>query len=46
MTYTKHNYDSIAQRYPDKPVVITEPGWATQSIRRGIHPDNVGVDFQ
>ena len=46
MTYTRHNYDSIAQRYPDKPVVITEAGWATQSNGRVIHPDNVGEDFQ
>ena len=46
MAYTKQNYESIAQRYPDKPVVITEAGWATQSNGRGIHPDNVGEDFQ
>ena len=46
MAYTKHNYDSIAQMYPDKPVVITEAGWATKSNGRGIHPDNVGEDLQ
>ena len=46
MAYTKQNYDSIAQKYPDKPVVITEAGWATQSNGRGIHPNNVGEDFQ
>ena len=46
MAYTKQNYESIAQRYPDKPVVITEAGWATQSNGRGIHPDNVGEEFQ
>ena len=46
MAYTKQNYESIAQRYPEKPVVITEAGWATQSNGRGIHPDNVGEEFQ
>jgi len=46
MAYTKQNYESIAERYPDKPVVITEAGWATQSNGRGIHPDNVGEEFQ
>ena len=46
MAYTKQNYDSIAQRYPDKPVIITEAGWATQSNGRGINPNNVGEDLQ
>jgi len=46
MAYTKQNYDSIAQKYPDKLVVITEAGWATQSNGRGISPSNVGEDFQ
>ncbi|OIP83269.1 MAG: glycosyl hydrolase [Porphyromonadaceae bacterium CG2_30_38_12] len=46
MTYTKQNFDSIAQRYPHKPVVITEAGWATNSNGRGISPDNVSEEFQ
>jgi len=46
MAYTKQNYESIAQRYPHKPVVITEAGWATNSNGRGISPDNVSEDFQ
>jgi exo-beta-1,3-glucanase (GH17 family) len=46
MAYTKQNYDSITEKYPEKPVVITEAGWATQSNGRGIHPNNVGEDFQ
>ena len=46
MAYTKQNYEYIAQKYPDKPVVITEAGWATQSNGRGIHPNNVGEDLQ
>jgi len=46
MAYTKQNYDSIAQKYPHKPVVITEAGWATQSNGRGINPNNVGEELQ
>jgi len=46
MTYTKQNYDSIAQKYPHKPVVITEAGWATNSNGRGINPENVSEEFQ
>ena len=46
MAYTKQNYDSIAQKYPDKQVVITEAGWATNSNGRGINPDNVSEEFQ
>ncbi len=46
MAYTKQNYDSIAQRYPHKPVVITEAGWATNSNGRGINPENVSEDLQ
>jgi len=46
MEYTKQNYYSIANRYPDKPVIITEAGWATNSNGRGINPENVGQDCQ
>ncbi len=46
MGYTKQNFDKIAQRYPHKPVVITEAGWATNSNGRGINPDNVSEEFQ
>jgi exo-beta-1,3-glucanase (GH17 family) len=46
MEYTKENYYSIANRYPHKPVIITEAGWATNSNGRGINPENVGEDFQ
>ena len=46
MAYTKQNYHSIAARYPDKPVVITEAGWATNSNGRGIDPNNVSEEFQ
>ena len=41
LDYTKENYFSIAHRYPHKPVVITEAGWATNSNGRGIAPHHV-----
>jgi exo-beta-1,3-glucanase (GH17 family) len=44
--YSKDNYHSVAHRYPDKPVVITEAGWATNSNGRGIHPENSSQDLQ
>ena len=46
MEYTKQNYQCVANKYPDKPVVITEAGWATVSNGRGINPENVGQEFQ
>jgi exo-beta-1,3-glucanase (GH17 family) len=46
MEYTKQNYQSIAERYPNKPVIITEAGWATNSNGRGINPENVSQEFQ
>ena len=44
--YTKQNYYSVANHYPDKPVVITEAGWTTCSNGRGIHPWNASQEFQ
>ncbi len=46
MDYTKQNYFSIADKYPHKPVVITEAGWATNSNGRGICPGNVSEELQ
>lgn len=46
LEYTKSNYQSVAKKYPDKPVVITEAGWATNSNGRGIDPQNVSEEFQ
>jgi exo-beta-1,3-glucanase (GH17 family) len=37
LEYTKQNYYSVADKYPNKPVVITEAGWATQSNGKGIN---------
>jgi exo-beta-1,3-glucanase (GH17 family) len=46
MDYTRQNYNSIANLYPDKPVIITEAGWATNSNGRGINPENVSQELQ
>ncbi|MEZ4986893.1 MAG: glycosyl hydrolase family 17 protein [Saprospiraceae bacterium] len=46
LEYTRQNYESVVQQYPDKPVVITEAGWATNSNGRGIDPENVSEDNQ
>ena len=46
LSYTQDNVDSVARRYPGKPIVITEAGWATNSNGRGIHPENSSQDLQ
>lgn len=46
INYTKENYYSVANKYPDKLVAITEAGWATNSNGRGIHPYNASQDLQ
>lgn len=46
LEYTKQNYYSVADHYPDKPVVITEAGWTTCSNGRGIQPWNASQKFQ
>ncbi len=46
LDYTKENYYSVANKYPHKPVIITEAGWATHSNGRGISPENVNEKYQ
>lgn len=46
MHVTMDNFYSVADAYPDKPVVITEAGWTTNSDGRGICPDNVCQQHQ
>ena len=46
LDYSKENYDSVAQHYPDKPVIITEAGWTTTSNGRGIDPENASERLQ
>ncbi|MFO1393152.1 MAG: glycosyl hydrolase family 17 protein [Steroidobacteraceae bacterium] len=44
--YSMDNYRSVAKMYPDKPVVISEAGWTTNSNGRGIQPENSSQDLQ
>lgn len=46
LEYTKENYFAVANMYPDKPVVITEAGWATNSNGKGIEQHNVSEENQ
>jgi exo-beta-1,3-glucanase (GH17 family) len=46
MAVTQHNYESVAARHPDKPVVITEAGWATASNGRGIPREDASEELQ
>ena len=46
LAYTQENVASVARLYPDKPIVITEAGWATNSNGRGIQPHNSSQELQ
>lgn len=46
LAYTMQNYYSVAEHYPDKPVVITEAGWTTAANGRGIDPHNASEELQ
>ena len=46
LDYTIHNWKSVAEHHPGKPVVITEAGWTTRSSGRGIRPDNASPALQ
>jgi len=46
LDYTRQNYQAVKDKFPDKMVVITEAGWATNSNGRGIDPQNVSEDYQ
>ena len=46
LAYTIENYNAVAQAYPDKQVVITEAGLATQTNGLGIDSHNVNQEFQ
>ncbi len=46
LDYTRQNYHSVADRYPDLPVVITEAGWTTASNGRGIEVGNASPELQ
>jgi exo-beta-1,3-glucanase (GH17 family) len=46
LAFTIENYNSVAKAYPDKQVIITEAGWATNTNGRGIEPHHVNENFQ
>ena len=46
LAYTQRNVASVADRYPDRPIVITEAGWTTGSNGRGIEPSNASPELQ
>ncbi len=46
LDYTKANVASVAARYPDKPVVITEAGWCTNSNGRGMQAEHAVQELQ
>ncbi len=46
LEYTKENFYGVVNRYPDKPVVISEAGWTTTSNGRGIEPANASQELQ
>jgi exo-beta-1,3-glucanase (GH17 family) len=46
LEYTKQNYHTVVERYPGKPVVITEAGWTTAANGRGIDPHNASEELQ
>jgi exo-beta-1,3-glucanase (GH17 family) len=46
LDYTKENVASVARLYPDKPIVITEAGWCTNSNGRGMNAEHAVQELQ
>jgi len=46
LAYTIANYQAVTEAHPNKQVIITEAGWATNSNGRGIERHNVNEEFQ
>ncbi|MDM7941452.1 MAG: glycosyl hydrolase family 17 protein [Hydrogenophaga sp.] len=46
LDYTKDNVHSVTRLYPDKPLVITEAGWCTNSNGRGMHAEHAVQELQ
>jgi exo-beta-1,3-glucanase (GH17 family) len=46
LEYTISNYNQVLACHPDKPIVITEAGWTTQSNGRGIESWNASEELQ
>ncbi len=46
IAFTHDNIQSVASRYPGKPVVVTEAGWTTASNGRGMLPELATPELQ
>jgi exo-beta-1,3-glucanase (GH17 family) len=46
LEYTRQNYHSVVNHYPNKPVIITEAGWTTASNGYGIETWNASEELQ
>ncbi|MDH3510521.1 MAG: glycosyl hydrolase family 17 protein [Gammaproteobacteria bacterium] len=46
LEYTRQNYHSVVNHYPNKPVIITEAGWTTASNGCGIETWNASEELQ
>jgi exo-beta-1,3-glucanase (GH17 family) len=46
IAYTQANVASVAERWPGKPIVITEAGWCTASNGRGMHAEHAVQELQ
>lgn len=46
LAYTQDNFNSVARLYPDKPIVISEAGWASASNGRGMHAEHATPEQQ
>jgi exo-beta-1,3-glucanase (GH17 family) len=46
LEYSRQNYHSVADFYPDKHVVITEAGWTTRSNGQGIEVNKASDNLQ
>lgn len=46
LSYTKENFYAVSNKYPDKPVVISEAGWTTNSNGKGIPHDQASEEYQ
>ena len=46
LEYSQQNWAGVADRYPDKPVIISEAGWTTMSNGCGIETWNASQELQ
>ena len=46
LSFTIENYRAVKEKHPDKPIIVTEAGWTTQSNGEGIPKDHVSEAAQ